>query len=758
MSSNKLSNTISNKFQSNLSTIPIYKPPSLVDKIITKVKDNTSKHLKIYLAVAIPILILLIYIVYKYRIVPRTSDVINSLDYTSTVTSNIAPLQQCYRIALTEQYKLCDYYISSSFMTPCIGNQHYDYVSNDMISSVIQSGARYIQIPICQADVSYQALPVVATAEYGQKVITSLNTLEISSVFKTIKGNAFKVNNKDINYPLIIHLVLNTINPYTLGVVGEAINDVFSDVLVDVKKYITFPIFLEKLCNLLGKIIIFATPEYENSSSLAKYIVPTSKLFEIYHFSELGGLSMPSDTIFTNSYNQRLSTKQQTVSNLKFIEKYPSLINILAKSDTIGDTILADTDLLDNITCFNKVGMTVIKPQYPSDVISKNYDTTESMFLGCQFITMNFQINDINLKSYLTIFNESSFRLKLDSMRFTETEQYKYTADLVALYESKLEINNNIKSDFYNIYNNKLISFESYTFPNTFMTQSEINIKVKVGSSQYMNNNGKLKNGINQCFIPRKSKLSTSDNISMNFESASSPGQFITLNNNNFILQSLSTNNQGLVNQTFFVENGKVQDNEINSSLYSIRIAKKDNPLYIAFENKVIKAYADSSQIEAHNNMSMIINIVDSKMIINIITLYDGSLKTMAGNIIGVLQNNTTNGTSYYVIPIKNNNNNNQNFDIFKDQFALQNKNTNTYISFDNDTKFLYDRDINHTQNSIFMITPDNGYYTITNINGENLILSGDSNNNLNIIKFVQSKDITTNENLFKLNITYELL
>ena len=752
MSSNTTAHTISNKISNNVSKIPIYTPPSLVDKIITKVKEDSYKNLKIYLAVAIPILILLIYLVYKYRLVPRTSNIINSLDYTSTVTSNIAPLQQCYQINVREQYKLCDYYISSSFMTPCIGNQHYDYVSNDMIASVIQSGARYIQIPICQADVSYQAIPVVGTAEYGQQVITSLNTLELSSVFKIIKGNAFKVNNKPINYPLIIHLVLNTINPYTLGIIADTINDVFSDVLVDVTKYRTFPIFLEKLCNLLGKIIIFATPEYQNSSNLAQYIISTSKLFEIYHFGELGALSMTPDIIYTNSYNKKLSSKEQTISDKAFKENYPNIETIVANSDTIGATILADKELLNNLSCFNKVGMTVVKPNYPADVISLNYDTTESMFLGCQFITMNFQINDVNLKSYLNIFKESSFRLKLESMRFTEKE--KPTVDLLSVLNPIIERADNINNNFYNKYKNLLLSLESYTIPNTFITQIEKNLRIKSGSRQTKDTNGNSinTNGIEQCFIPRKSKINSTEDISINFESAAVTGYFITLNGNSFILQALATNNKDLINQTFYIENGKIQDNEIDKILYSFKTAT-DPPLYIAFENKLVKAYADSPQIVAYNNMTCAVNTVNFKMIINILTLYNDSLKTMPGNLIGVLENNIKDGTSYYIAPVSNTNRINSNFDIFKDKFTLQNKDTKSYVSYDSNSKFLYDKDMTITSKNKFSISPQSGYYTILNDIGDNLILF-----DRNLIKFANSSETSTNENLFSLKITYELL
>ena len=742
------------KISNTIPATPSYKPPNAIENLISNVKAKTSKNLKIYLAVAIPILILLIYAVYKYNFSNRTANVISSLDYTSTVTSNIAPLHNCFEIDVKKQYKLCDYYISSSFMTPCVGNQHYDYVSNDMITSVLQSGARYIQIPICESDVSYQAIPVVGTTEYGQRIITSLNTLEITSVFKTIRGNAFSINNKSTNYPLIVHLVLNTINPYTLGVIADTIQEVMSDILVDVSKYKSFPIFLEKLCNLVGKIIIFATPEYENNVNLTKYIVPTSKLFEIYHFGELGDLSISADKIFTNSYTQRLSTKEQTASNAAFKKKYPSIDYMVSNADTIGAAILADNDLLNNLMCFNKVGMTVVKPQYPADVISKNYDTSEGIFLGCQFTTMNFQINDANLKTYLDIFKTSSFRLKPDSMRFSDTEEP--VKNLLSVYQSILQKDTNILNDFYYKYNNLLLVFESYTIPNTFMTQIETNLRVNVGSTQTKDKFGNTtyKKGIAQCFIPRKSTMGSSDNVSIYLESAAMSGYFITLSGNSFILQKLSTNKKELINQSFYVENGKTQDAEADGPLYSIRtVANKPEYKYIAFENKLVKAYTDTPQVIAHNNMSFYINTIKFNIIVKFITLFDDSFKTVAGNMIGVLENNINDGTLYYVASASTNTSVNNNFNIFKSKFTLQNKDKKTYVSYNTTNQFLYDKDIIPTENSIFSIVPKSGYYTILNTSGENLILF-----NRNLIKFAKIEDTQINENLFKLDISYELI
>ena len=754
---NNISKPISNNATASTSTVG-----NLVSNIVSKVKDNANKNLRMYLVIVVPILFFLFYLVYKYNFKSRSQNVITSMDYKSQLPTKIAGLDSCYQVDIRQQFKLCDYYISSSFMTPCVGNQHYDYISDDMIIEVLHSGARYIQIPICEADVTLQALPVIGTAVYGQRVITSLNTLDIRTTFKLIHANAFKVNNNNVNYPLIIHLVLNTNNAYTLDSLADIIKEIFSDILIDAAKYKTYPIYLEKLCNLLGKIIIIATPEYIGTS-LEPFIVPTTNLFEIYHFSELGQLNMSDDAIYHNEYNQKLSSKQQNESNKKFNSKYPSLDYIIKNISTIGQTIINDSDILNNLTCFNKVGMSVIKPQNPEDVISKNYDFAESVYYGCQFVAMNFQINDTNMKNYIAMFSDSSFRLKPSSMRFTETEEP--IEDLLKLYKNveTTNINTNIISNFFDKYNNSLISIKSYVSNNTFLSQYESNLKFNIGTNQTKDNLGNVTSynvDLNQTFIPRKSKLSSSGNISICLESAAMPNYFITLSGNTFTLQSLSTSTKDLNSQSFYIE--KPKDVSTASTVASVtadtadtaegeminmRIVDSAKPMYLVFENNQVKAYANQT---SSNNMTFLINKVPFKYVIKIITLYDGSFKTMSGNIIGILENNTSDGTSYYVIPT--NKNSTSNFNIFKDTFVLQNKNKNTYVTYDSNTFFLYDRETTPNQNSVFTIQKLNGYYTLLNKNNETIILY-----NKNLIKFTKKENVDTNENLFKLEIDYEI-
>jgi hypothetical protein len=722
-----------------------------LEQIKLKINNAQYSNLKTYLLIAIPVLILMIYFVFKYRFNARALDVIANMQYKKQI--KLDNLEICANLDKSTQYKLCDYYISSSYMTPCIGNQHYDYVSLDMIVEVIQSGARYIQIPICESDVGPNAIPVVGTAQYGQRVVTSLNTLDIRAVLNAIRANVFNINNTKINYPIIIHLVLNTTNPYTLGVLADTINEVLTDKLCNVKKYTTFPIFLEKLCNLLGQIILIATPEYAGTK-LEQYIVPIDKLYESYYYGDLAGMTHPSGSAFSNTYNNKLSTKQQTKSNKIFKVKYPSLDYIVSNMSGIGKTILSDKDILNNLTNFNKVGMTLIKPHQPADVLSTNYDPTEAVYNGCQWISMNFQINDDNMKNYLKIFKDGSFVLKPTSMRFSEAEEP--IPDLLATYKAILPTDSRVDNSIYFNNNNLLIALESYAMPGYYLSQVESNLRFNLGSDIKADKfgNKSYNIAINQCFLINKSTVSMGTvDIPMFLTSPNYSNQLITQNVNTFDLEEQKKIKSDLYLQSFVFEKSTIKDTD-DLTLYLIRNITLQNPMYIANQNKIPKTYAYNASVEAQNNMSFKIHIIPFYIQMKVFTLYDGSLKTMSGGIVGVLEKNTTNATDYILEASSNTSDNDRtNFNYLRDQCYIRNPNTKMYLVYDLNTFFLYDNQPNRPgSNGIFNIKYNEGFYSIYNAAGQVLILFDN-----NLIKFANPNTVVSNENLFKINISYKL-
>ena len=149
--------------------------------------------------------------------------------------------------------------------------------------------------------------------------------------------------------------------------------------------------------------------------------------------------------------------------------------------------------------------------------------------------------------------------------------------------------------------------------------------------------------------------------------------------------------------------------------------------------------------------MTFKLHIIPFKIQIKLITLYAGSVKTMSGGIVGVLENNTKDGTTYNLEPTTTTAT--SNFDYNKHEFYMKNNATNTYLAYDNITYFLYDTTRIPTQKSVFTLLIVNGYYTLSNNINYNLIMY-----NNNLLKFAKTNDILTNENLFKINVNYELI
>ena len=773
-SSNKSSNQSSNK-SSNKSSIQsvnprnsISVPPAIgtgesllelkasnyLEQIKIKVKNNMSSNLKIYLIIAIPILLLMIYLVWKYNFNARSVNVISNMNYKSQLL--LKPMKQCSDLDLTMQYKLCDYYISSSYMTPCVGNQHYDYVSIDMITEVLLSGARYIQLPICSSDITPNAMPVIGTAQYGQRVITSLNTLEIRDVLNVIRNNSFNLDNNPTNYPLIIHLILHTNNPYTLNNLADNITTVLSDVLCDVPKYKSFPIFLEKICSLLGKIIFIATPEYIGSK-LEQLIVPTNVLFESYYYTELAPISLPTNAAFTNEYNNKLSSVQQTQSRDTFKIKYPSLDYVINNASSIGATIINDKDILNNLMYFNKVGMTLVKPVQSADVLSPNYDPAEAVYNGCQLISMNFQTNDDNMKNYLKIFKDSSFVLKPASMRFSEKEES--LPALESVYKAISPISSKVINEIYNKYNNRLIALESYASRGMYLTQIENNLRFKLGSTTNTTNTTNTpKLGLNQCFLIKKSTVSmgTAD-IPMFLLSPSYNMYPITQNGNKYDLEPSKKIKSDIYKQSFVFESSEIADAD-DDHLVILRTIDSQTPLYLANQNNIPTTYAYSSIIEAQNNMSYRIHSIPFNIIIKIYTLYEGSVKTMSNNIVGVLENNTADATGYILEPSQSNTdsnsnfNSNSNFDYLKNQFYMKNTSRNTYLSYDPNTNLIYDRAGRPDSTGIFNLELNKGFYSLYNTRNETMCLIDN-----NILKFLDANTVASNQNLFNIKIEYSI-
>lgn len=383
---------------------------------------------QVIFAILIVLLIVLIVILYRRSFRMLNKVTLETVNYHTKL--DLAPLPACTEIPAHLRHRLCDYYIAASYNTPAIGNQHFDYVSTDIISKALLNGARYIQLPICGYSVNQDTDAVVGTAEDGKSLITSLNTLSLREVLVIIRDNAFKYLDKEstpsnermngINYPLIIHIQVHTINPDVLDKAYTDIQDILGPLLLNPNKYRRYPIQFERLCTLLNRIILISTPGYE-SSSLAKLVVPMSKdFFKTYHKDKLVTQEVTQED--AAKYFRMLSFTEQK-SAYKRLDRLAERLTQQMETGQGLDTLFATETLADQLTIFNMFGMTLVRPMETQEVDTVNFNPYIPFTYGCQLIAMNYQKSDEFMDTYIDIFRKSSYILKPSGLRLPEFEE-----------------------------------------------------------------------------------------------------------------------------------------------------------------------------------------------------------------------------------------------------------------------------------------------------------------------------------------------
>jgi len=230
----------------------------------------------------------------------------------------------------------------------------------------------------------------------------TLNTLYLEDVFKTIRDNAFRVfdgTDGSPNYldPLFISLDLKTnYNYYVTNKIQKLLSTYLIDYLLDPSfNYQAKNIGTTPLKDLMGKLVIFSSDGFQGSTleELINYswAFPDLKRF---HYSEIDYQIKSESGIITN-----------TGINLSYLQL----------SEKVNQTkeVIEGSQIKD----FNKKGLTIVYPHKEGDILTANYDPTNSWNLGCQFVSMNFQSIDTNMDKYINKFRKQAFVLKPKSLR-----------------------------------------------------------------------------------------------------------------------------------------------------------------------------------------------------------------------------------------------------------------------------------------------------------------------------------------------------
>ena len=289
-------------------------------------------------------------------------------------------------LASSNTFTLGNYYVASAYNAAHSGYQMYDYTSEKIVLSLLQSGVRYLEFNIFNSEFGDKAFPVVSMGYMVGEWKMMVTDTPLEKIFEIINNNAFKiaegtegVNNPDD--PLIIGLKLNTnSNLNCLNLIGFLIVKYFGKRLLDSKYSFQQSdniagIPMSKLLgsdNHGGKVIIFASDGFQGSG-----------LDEVVNYSW--------DNINNNPHHK---------------------MKRLLYTDII-DPSFNKRDLIE----FNKKGITIIINHIEGDFFNNNYDPSIPFELGCQMVAMEYQSVDSNMDIYMKSFKYSAFILKGDNLR-----------------------------------------------------------------------------------------------------------------------------------------------------------------------------------------------------------------------------------------------------------------------------------------------------------------------------------------------------
>jgi len=291
----------------------------------------------------------------------------------SKATSSFSTYSKVTKLApigCPQEYRLCDFFITSSAYTVFPGTNLYDYISDKVIPLVIKAGVRVIELDI-YADSDNK--PIIGLKNDTLGVNYAYNTVPFEACCVSIINNAFNsvsspVSTDPFVLSLNFHTNINTVinacaNILTTTCRGHMLDRTFS--------YEKVNLAIEPICNLQSKLIIVSGGAMKGT------------LME-----ELVNLS------WDTSHLRRLTYTQASQPH-----DYEELVD------------------------FNRNNITMVVPDLSSDLTNMN---SQILFTyGCQWNMMNYGSIDSAMEVYIGEFQENSCVLKPAALRPLKPKKYK---------------------------------------------------------------------------------------------------------------------------------------------------------------------------------------------------------------------------------------------------------------------------------------------------------------------------------------------
>lgn len=459
--------------------------------------------------------------------------------------------------------KLVDFHIKSSHASALSGFQKADYVSTDMIKNVLANNVRYLEFSLFSKEQNNDSEPVVSSGYKRGNWKLTANVLSFREVLSVIKEYAFsEAFITNYNDPLFIYLDIKTEFKGTLNQCADLIIQQIGDRILDNRyRYQHQNIADTPMCNLMDRIVIMSNSGFggtrleefinisESNGNLQRLEysdVIIRKNFNVnapdlllksnkisFHkgiginYIQLNDYSKDFRELgFSRGYSLRLSgsKKPQNNTGSKILEidsiskdkiSFKKSNGIIFNNEEFGEEIFvsgykiraleAKQDLVD----MNKNILTIVVPDY--DFFSLNFNPKDIWYSGAQFVAMNYQTIDENLRTYQYFFSKRAIKLKQTTLlrKLTEKDKEKTkmnTRNKLLSQEPDKVVSYPINYDFIRDYIDSPIKLATFNNNELFWNIQTSDAPIKIGLetteskslfSFELSPNQKFKNSIN---------------------------------------------------------------------------------------------------------------------------------------------------------------------------------------------------------------------------------------------------------------------
>lgn len=364
---NNVKNKISESFNNAMNNETAKKVMNRIEEDRKKIGEMVSKNPAATVGTILGIIIVIFYFVVLYNRINRYMGRMSQYDSEGIEVKGIESNLK----VMNGNFKLCDFWIASSYRSylPC--TNYYDYASPEAIKQCIKYGARYIDLDIFNADFNSCTDPVVC---FGEEVgnwhyTTSFHFLDACKVIFDSAFTTFVTNPKD---PLFLNLRFHTEgNTSTINKCAQIIKEIFNTKLLSKKysyqgRFTSTNIATTPIKRFLNKLIISCESKVEGTD-----------------MDELTNMHLDYGS------NMRIMTNTQ----------------------------VKNTFDANELKEFNKKNLTKVLPVF-NERTKENFNFFTPYYLGCQFICMNYTEPTPFMKAYIRKFKDCSIKLKPYKLRY----------------------------------------------------------------------------------------------------------------------------------------------------------------------------------------------------------------------------------------------------------------------------------------------------------------------------------------------------